>query len=200
MKHVALTTDGWTSCIGDPYITVTVHYVSSNFKMMARVLNTSYLPVSHTSANIADHLKSIASKWNIENKIVAVVTDNAANMKEAVRLCGWRNVNCFAHTLNLVVTDAIDRNPEFKLVLSSCRAVVTYFKQSPKANTKLKEMSVGNSIKTLKQEVPTRWNSSLTMLRSIVALSDQVNATLALLKRTDLILDAPTINLIKVKV
>lgn len=132
VKHVALTTDGWTSAISDPYITVTIHYVNSNFKFVTRILNTTYLPVTHTSMNIAEYLRKVASQWDIQDKVIAVVTENAANMKEAIKLCGWRNVTCFAHTLNLAVTNAIDSNPEFKSVLSNCRAVVTFFKQSPK--------------------------------------------------------------------
>jgi hypothetical protein len=54
------------------------------------------------------------------------------------------------------------------------------------------------SITTLKQEVPTRWNSTVIMLRSIVKLADPIAAVLASLKRTDLLLEDEAIQLIKV--
>lgn len=37
------------------------------------------------------------------DKILAVVTDNGANMVAAVHKAEWAHYPCFAHTLNLVV-------------------------------------------------------------------------------------------------
>ena len=54
------------------------------------------------------------------------------------------------------------------------------------------------SITTLLKEVPTRWNSTVIMLRSIVKLADPIAAVLASLKRTDLLLEDEAIQLIKV--
>ena len=42
----------------------------------------------HTAENIADELKQVTDKWKITKKIVAVVTDNVANIVAAVRLIG----------------------------------------------------------------------------------------------------------------
>ena len=92
VNHVALTTDGWTSNTGDSYITVTVHYINSHLKMITRVLNTSFVPQAHTSENICAFLKEVANEWNIDEKIVPIVTDNESNMKLAVTLGGWKHV------------------------------------------------------------------------------------------------------------
>ena len=40
--------------------------------------------MSHTADNVASELKSIAEEWHISNKIIAVVSDNAANMKAGI--------------------------------------------------------------------------------------------------------------------
>ena len=66
------------------------------------MLTTTNLPKDHTAEYIADELKRmhITDEWNITEKVVAIVTDNAANIVAAVRLNGWRHVPCFAHTLN----------------------------------------------------------------------------------------------------
>ena len=51
----------------------------------------------------------IATEWGIKEKVVAVVTDNGANVVRAVKDAasqvgtGWTHVSCFAHTLNLIV-------------------------------------------------------------------------------------------------
>nr|CAH0112333.1 unnamed protein product [Daphnia galeata] len=102
--------------------------------MITRVLNTSFVPQAHTSENICAFLKEVANEWNIDEKIVAIVTDNASNMKLAVTLGGWKHVSCFAHTLNLAVTDALKNNSELNGILARCRSL---------------------------QEVPTRWNSTV---------------------------------------
>ena len=51
----------------------------------------------------------IATEWGIKEKVVAVVTDNGANVVRAVKDAaskvgtGWTHVSCFAHTLNLIM-------------------------------------------------------------------------------------------------
>ncbi len=49
---------------------------------------------NHTADNLRDELFSIVDLWGIRNKIVGVVTDNAANIKKAVTDCGWIRIPC----------------------------------------------------------------------------------------------------------
>ena len=84
VKHVALTTDCWTSINNEGYMTVTVHYISEKQKMISRVLNTILLEERHTAVNLAAQLRRIASDWNLNGKIAAVVTDNAVNIKNII--------------------------------------------------------------------------------------------------------------------
>ena len=50
----------------------------------------------------------IATEWGIKEKVVAVVTDNGANVVRAVKDAasqvgtGWTYVSSFTHTLNLM--------------------------------------------------------------------------------------------------
>ena len=81
-------------------------------------------------------LKKVASEW----KITAVVSDNAANMRAGIRLTGWKQLPCFVHTLNLVVTDSIRSDIELSRLQSKCCEIVKYFKQSSVANNKLSEL------------------------------------------------------------
>lgn len=68
---------------------------------------------------------------------MVVVTDNAANVTAAVRLCGWKHVPCYAHSLNLIVQAALK---EIEQVHIKVKTIVTYFKRSPQDVTKLKEI------------------------------------------------------------
>ena len=97
-------------------MTVTAHFIRvvKGYKMQldAKVLNTVYLPGTHDAAAIYKTLTDIASSWGILDKVIAVVTDHAANMKAAVNLSQgkWLHVPCFAHTLNLLVKNSFESN------------------------------------------------------------------------------------------
>jgi zinc finger BED domain-containing protein 1 (E3 SUMO-protein ligase ZBED1) len=78
-----------------------------------------------------------------------------------------RHVPCFAHTLHLVVSQAVDANSELKDLLLRSKIIVSYFKKSSTASSKLRHLCPGTQ-KKLKQEVPTRWNSWLAMAKSLV--------------------------------
>ena len=61
-------------------------------------------------------------------------------MIAAGRLTGWRHLPCFAHTLNLIVQEATEKDAELAELCLKCRSLVTYFKQSVKARDKLTEV------------------------------------------------------------
>lgn len=61
----------------------------------------------HTVENLQIDLERVFTEWHIQQKIITVVSDNAANIKAAVKLRKWKHVGYFAHSLNLVVQNAI---------------------------------------------------------------------------------------------
>ena len=105
-KYCALTTDLWTSRATQGYITVTCHFISSSWELHSAVLATLLVDSAHTAENLAAKLMSITTEWEITEKIICVVTDNASKIVAAVRLNGWKHMPCFGHTLNLVVEDS----------------------------------------------------------------------------------------------
>lgn len=59
---------------------------------------------------MSSYLLILAKEWKISDKIAAVVSDNAMNMTNAVKLCKWWSIPCFQHTLNLTVQNAFEDN------------------------------------------------------------------------------------------
>jgi len=80
-----LTTDGWTSINNQHFIALTVHFINSETKLCSRLLGCINYNERSTSQELATFLMNTVKNWNIENKISAVVTDNAANIKAAVK-------------------------------------------------------------------------------------------------------------------
>ena len=105
--------------------------------LKSAVLATTNLTNYHTAENIAKELKHIINEWNIMNKVVAVVTDNAAYVVASVRLNGWKHIPCFAHTLNLVVQDSLAVNPTLSGIQKKCHDIESYFHHRCKATERL---------------------------------------------------------------
>ncbi len=173
-SFVALTTDMRSSRHQESYMTVTDHFINERLQMVSRVLETVSFSESPVQ-NIADRLIAIARDWSIFDKVVMLVTDNAANMIAAARLIPtWRHYPCFAHTLQLVIKDALSVT-ELEELLERARTIVTFIHSSNIASNKLKYFAAPRSSKkNLDADVPTRWNSTCIMLCSLLQLKESV--------------------------
>ncbi|XP_064463311.1 zinc finger BED domain-containing protein 6-like [Ornithodoros turicata] len=177
---VCLTTDGWTSMTNESYIGLTAHFIDENCEVKSYLLDCFSYNERHTAENIASELQKVVTEWDIQNKICAAVSDSAANVTAAIRACGWRHNPCFAHVLNLVVQAGVR---EISSVQAEVKAIVRSFKHSSHGLARLQAMQqqMGMTVLKLKQDVPTRWNSTYEMFSMIVHLKDAVLSTLAIL-------------------
>lgn len=116
------------------------------------------------------------SKYNIQNKIICCITDNAA-----INACKWRHLGCFAHSLNLLV---LKRLKEISDKLGKVKNIGEFFKRSSHALSKLRETKKQMDLPDLKlkQDVVTRWNSTYDMLDRIYKINHAVVSTLAVLQ------------------
>ncbi|XP_060874403.1 E3 SUMO-protein ligase ZBED1-like [Metopolophium dirhodum] len=167
------------------YITVTCHFIFDD-KLYSPVLATREVHGAHTGENIAAVLSEIFNEWEINNKIVTIVSDNGANIKNAINIHLQKYHHpCVAHTLNLSVSEAITNNTELSQVLKSCKIIVGHFKHSTFANEKLKNYQIQMGLPQLKvkQDVPTRWNWSLIMMERLLEIKAPLSAALTSLPR-----------------
>ncbi|KAK3872140.1 hypothetical protein Pcinc_022761 [Petrolisthes cinctipes] len=190
IEDIALTTDIWTSRQTQAFMCVTAHFINSDWVLKSHVLETVQLKTAHTADTIASELKRVAEEWSVGNKIRMIVTDNASNMTRAVSLVGWRHIPCFAHTINLVVTNSISAIDGLKMLVKKVKGIVTFFHSSVKASDKLAEIQIQNKIPEHKliQDVDTQWNSSFYMLERMIEQHDAVTTVLCLLGRNNLCL------------
>lgn len=192
VDNVAITTDMWSSESNESYLTVTCHFIYDD-ELHASVLATKEIYEAHTGRNIATAIQSVFDEWKIDEKIVTVVSDNGANMKNAVNehLHKYHHP-CVAHTLNLSVNEAINKNDRFKNLLTKCRNIVRYFKHSDFACRKLKELQeqMGLPVLKIKQDVTTRWNSTLVMIERLLKIKDPLTVTLVHLPKAPASLEA----------
>ena len=181
-QSVSLTTDQWTSKANEGYTTITGHYIDDKWKMHSPVLLTRSKPQRHTALNLAAELEEAFNEFSIQEKVTAVVTDNAANIKCAVSRLGQIEDGqaCFAHTLNLCVKHAIKDDIQTQEAVKSVREIVTFFRQSNNAMDDLREEHRIKETKfyKLKKDVETRWNSIYSMIESFMKQRIQVSTVL----------------------
>lgn len=182
VESVCLTTDSWTSVNNDSFMAVTIHFIDQEFHLKSVLLECAIMQYKHTAINLANDLKRIVAQWGLENKITLAVSDNAANIKKAIsEINNWKHFPCFAHTLNLIVQDALKKAQN---IITKVRTIVTHFKKSSTAKTKLDSAQKNEGVQTIKkviQDVATRWNSTFYMLSRFVELENSIRSTLGLL-------------------
>ena len=78
---------------------------------MYRNLVTCNFPGRHTAVNIAEMLKECTKEWkiDIDKKLVAVTTENAQNVRNAIiNFLLLPVIPCARRTLNLAVNDSLE--------------------------------------------------------------------------------------------
>lgn len=175
-----MTTDGWTSITQQSYIATTAHFVGEmETNLQSYLLGCIPYDKSHTISNLGTLLKEEVQSWGLDEKIICVITDNASNDVGTVKYNNWKHVACFAHTLNLVLGDALS---VLETQISTVKSIVAYFKKSSKATVKLLAMQKQLNLPDfkLKQDCITRWNSTYEMLSRILRVQSAVRAVLAI--------------------
>ncbi|XP_033173496.1 zinc finger BED domain-containing protein 1-like [Drosophila mauritiana] len=179
---VCLTTDCWTSLANESYIAVTAHFIESEATVMSsHMIACEAFVEQHSGQNLCAFLQKIAERWSIENKISAVVSDNAANIVNAIKTGNWPHIPCFAHSLNLIVQKGLR---EISVVQNKVKFIVEFFNRSTFGLKKVKSTQTQLNLPDLKliQDVSTRWNSTFKMLERLVVLKDALILTLSTLR------------------
>ena len=103
-SYFAATTDLWSSRTMEPYMSLTVHFISSDFTMKSRCLQTAFFPQDHTGDELAVGLVESLKSWNLdEERMVCITTDSGSNIIKACSINDWTRLQCFGHRLHLAI-------------------------------------------------------------------------------------------------
>ncbi|XP_035984201.1 zinc finger BED domain-containing protein 1-like isoform X1 [Fundulus heteroclitus] len=172
--HFALTTDLWTSRVTQPYMSVTIHFISEDWTLCARCLQTAYFPDDHTGAMLAQGLRDALESWGLQEcHLVCVTTDNATNNITAMELNEWQRLQCFGHRLQLAIENALkaltpaSTKQAVERAVGVCKKVVSAFSNSWKRKRDLAKAQavLGLPPHQLITETPTRWGSRQQMIQ-----------------------------------
>ncbi|KAH6937319.1 hypothetical protein HPB50_026731 [Hyalomma asiaticum] len=168
----------WTDDYGKiSYTTATAHYIDDKWKLHSHVLFTCDFPNEKKSGeNVRKELLRRFAKLGVCSDALAkaiFVTDQGANIICALQ--PYDRLNCCAHLLNTVLRNTFaeefiaEEATSIHENLQSVKCLLKFLKQSGLAS----QLNSG-----VIQEVPTRWNSKLGMLRSVFRQLENIEALL----------------------
>ncbi|KAL7824766.1 hypothetical protein SRHO_G00344380 [Serrasalmus rhombeus] len=181
VEFYASTTDIWSSRTTEPYLSLTVHYINSEWKLCSSCLETSYLPEDHTGQNIANDLREFLQSWRLkEENQVCVTTDSGANVVKAVKLNNWSRLSCFGHRLHIAIERSL-KDTRVDRAVSVGKKIVSAFSHSWKRQRALQEVQrdMGLPQHKLVTETPTRWGSKQKMIQRLLEQEKAITQVLA---------------------
>ncbi|CAG5102786.1 Similar to ZBED4: Zinc finger BED domain-containing protein 4 (Homo sapiens) [Cotesia congregata] len=178
---------------------VTSHSIYNGI-LESTIIGVQDLHESHDAKYLGKTLEDMCNKWSISN-IVAVISDNAANITKTIKdtFTTSGQLPCMAHTLNLVVSESLEKIGDLKLLLDNVKDIVTYFKRCVNAADDLKKETGDDFLKPtrLVQSVVTRWNSTFCMLRRFLLLKTEVASVLSKYSKAPTMLDGGNIEILE---
>ena len=180
-KFFSATTDLWTSAANDSYMTITIHFICSDWELTSFCLETVPLYTDHTGQNIADAISDILDNWDLSrDNLVATTTDSGSNIVSAFRIMNALRISCFGHNLDLAIKKGLD-NARVQRAVARCHSLVELFHRSYKKTRDLrqKQEELGLPQHKIMGDVVTRWGSTYDMIERVVEQQRAISSILA---------------------
>ncbi len=184
-QKMSITTDAWTACTNQAYLSVTLHWIDKEWCMKHILIDLIPIHENHTGLVLAENILNTLKDYNIGNKILAVTTDNAANMINFGRHLAtmladkfnnkeFMHFRCAAHILNLAVQAGL------KLInepIEKARKFSSKIRNSQPLFEELKKIFAMKGRPFLVPEVdtPTRWNSLYLSIKKLYCIKDMTD-------------------------
>ena len=176
-SKVSLTADIGKALNHLDYLTVTAHWIDSEFNMQNRILAFRYdEDQSHTATYIVETVCNVVEFFHLQDKIMSITFDNASNNNAAIPFLTSRlnpplidifHIKCACHILNLVVRDGLT---EFSAVIEKVRKAVGVIQANHKKSRirvfREECVKAGLPKRLMPTECLTRWNTTYYFLKT----------------------------------
>ena len=106
----------------------TVHYISPEWKLETKCLQTLYFPAKHTTESIAKTLQDILEQRGLDpTNQTYTTTDNGSNILCAIQShLVWPYLSCVGHNLHLAISNSIKEDTRVQRALGISRKIVKH--------------------------------------------------------------------------
>lgn len=125
--------DNWTNVTNQSYLGVTVHYLRTDYEIKNGCLGVLSMDKNHTSDYLYDSLLKVIEDFHVDsNKIMAVISNSAVNIRNAVsKLVGSsKQLACFAHILSHLVPNALQSIQPAMEIITKVKKIVNLTRHS----------------------------------------------------------------------
>ncbi|XP_035288184.1 zinc finger BED domain-containing protein 1-like [Anguilla anguilla] len=182
-EYYALTTDMWSSVGMTTYMSLTVHFITRDWKLQTKCLETCFFPSDHTASNICAWLREAVCEWGLEDSRISGITiDNAPNLMAAAKDLGWPLVTCFGRNVDLAVNLSIQaQKRRTDRVFGLCRSIAGAFSHSWRRKRALikAQAELGLPQHSLITDCATGWGSKQEMVARIIEQKQAIQNVLA---------------------
>ena len=183
-QYFSMTTDHWTSTSRNNFVSVTAHFIDSNWELKSFVLCCSEHQGTQGAEEIVQVLNKTKEQFQLnDDLLVATVTDTAANMNAAGQLMSKAHHYCADHVLELTAK-LLCNLKGVNEILATCRSIVGSIRHSSLAEEELKRLQIifnelhpkeADIVVTVIQDINVRWWSTFNMLERFLRLQRCVN-------------------------
>ena len=113
----------------EPFLAVTCHFCNDKWVHQSILLRIQHLKERHTGEHVAKWLKRILDVFQLRERVLCIVSDNASVMSNAAELLNLPWAGCWGHTLQLCVQKVFER-PAVEPILQRIRKLVKVFRNS----------------------------------------------------------------------
>ncbi|KAI8125965.1 Zinc finger BED domain-containing protein 4 [Lucilia cuprina] len=165
---ISLTIDNWSFANNSNLllITFTAHFLIGSLRKKL-VLAAKVLENDQKDSFIKEKLPEIIKNFKLEEKLHLTVGDKIHNLGDTK----IKEFKCVAHTMQLVVNDAIFNNKEqVEEILTKCRKIAKHFETSQQASEYFQTLQEKYSPDKhcLTQDVETNWSITYLMMKRFV--------------------------------
>ncbi|XP_034528929.1 zinc finger BED domain-containing protein 4 [Notolabrus celidotus] len=176
---VHFTTSIWFSSQTREYLTLTAHWATYESSVRPQgqdfhcsaLLSVSQIDCDHDMHNIPKQLEYLWDSWITSSGLRKgfTVTDNNT-VRNTLEDHGHVTMQCFGHTIDLIVSEAIKSQRMVQNLLSIARKICERVHRSATAKEKLAELQRVHQLpeNQLIQDVPSKWRTSFFMLERLV--------------------------------
>lgn len=179
-QSVAFTHNSWTNMDGEMYDTVTVHFVTEDWKLRSAILKTADISSHDQCEGMAEHLDECRVKWNLSEPVL--VTDDSKTEHRVVKMLGWKGVVCFGSCIHTVIRRSLKERDICHFVEQGRKLVVEVLGNSTVMEMfeRKKQLLLSNGVqgKRLTSDDGETWSSMLEMMTSLAEQTPALHAAI----------------------